>query len=197
MAASGHSSNNTTTLAAPGNQCTGQQLGGDGKAVSSPGICGRSIPDPARLNELYGQVVRLMGPGESFGEVALLQKSATRTATVVASPAPPAPLETAKILQAVESAEEQDCHNKQRDAQGVQHTNQQSISSRVSKDQVPELQGNTAAADTVGIELIRLSRSCYDATVRAVQVGSALPHMKSGGGLLPNQLQRAHQVDNV
>jgi hypothetical protein len=42
----------------------------------------------AQLAATYGGVIRVMAAGESFGELALLQKGITRTATVAAA-APP------------------------------------------------------------------------------------------------------------
>jgi hypothetical protein len=88
--------------------------------------------DPATdgccLTARFGPVIRQLGTGDSFGELALLQSSATRTATVLVAP------DTASSFT----------------ARGQQGT------------------GGAAAA---GALLIKISRSCYDATVRALQVG--------------------------
>ena len=70
-----------------------------------------------QLEQSYGPVVRLLGAGESFGELALLQRGMPQIASVAATPAAGVP----------------------------------------------------AAGD--GVTLIRISRRCYDQTVRSMQVG--------------------------
>jgi hypothetical protein len=171
MAAAGQSSSSSSSasLAVLGSQPLRQQRDGVSKVAGSPGMCGWSIPAPDSLDELYGQVVRVMVPGETFGEVALLNKSATRTATVVGTPALPASGKAA-TAQAAEIAHEQDGITRPDDAEpGVLHTNHQGRNSHVvATAELPPLEGDGV------IELIRLSRSCYDATVRAVQVGGQL-----------------------
>jgi hypothetical protein len=94
-------------------------------APSNPAADGSST---CCLTARFGPVIRLLGTGDSFGELALLQSSATRTATVLVAP----------------------------DSGG-------SLTARGQ-------QGARGAA-AAGALLIKISRSCYDATVRALQVG--------------------------
>jgi hypothetical protein len=99
---------------------------------------------PGCLTERFGPVIRTLGTGDSFGELALLQSTAVRTATVVVAP---------------DAAVE---------APGAGG---------------PADEGEVAqrAGGSGGALLIKISRSSYDATVRALQVsaGRAL-----GAGLL-------------
>jgi len=92
-------------------------------ASHAEGVAG---PGPECFTARFGPVIRTLGTGDSFGELALLQCSATRTATVmVAADSSPSNTMTESGLDA-------------------------------------------AAAS--GALLIKISRSCYDSTVRALQV---------------------------
>ena len=47
---------------------------------------GSIVLDPDTAEECYGPVIKTMLPGQSFGELALLQPNSLRTATIVAVP---------------------------------------------------------------------------------------------------------------
>lgn len=87
-----------------------------------------TLTSPGCLTARFGPVIRTLGTGDSFGELALLQSTAVRTATVVVAPDSPAA------------------------GDGEQAG---PVASR---------------GGTSGALLIKISRTSYDATVRALQV---------------------------
>lgn len=106
-------------------------------------------PTSEVLEEAYGPVVRVLGPGESFGELALLSKNATRTATVMVG-------------------DPDSCRSAAINAPGTVD------GGMAGGSQQPEAEpatGSRANAATGGAVLIRISRTCYDGTVRSLQVG--------------------------
>lgn len=118
-------------------------------------------PAPEVLEEAYGPVIRLLGPGESFGELAMLSKDATRTATViVGSPFVGTAAGEGSVL-----------GNAKEGVTVGQHPS----AALLPVEQATSSQGGAVAtggaAAASGATLIRISRTCYDATVRSLQVG--------------------------
>lgn len=94
-----------------------------------------AVVSPGCLTKRFGPVIRTLGTGDSFGELALLQSTAVRTATVVV--APDAAVEAPAV------------------AGGPAGSGEVTVQQ---------------AGGSGGALLIKISRSCYDATVRALQV---------------------------
>jgi hypothetical protein len=127
-----------------------------------PGLAHAVNPIPQQLSPeqydaQFGPVIRTLSPGESFGELALLQKGVTRTATVLVTP-----LATAEVA-AVSGA------NGQLEACAEETAG--AAAAAAAGSAVGE-QGSVAAAAAAGAGalLVRVSRSCNDATVRSLQV---------------------------
>lgn len=98
------------------------------------------------LTARFGPVIRTLGTGDSFGELALLQCSATRTATVVVAP----PCEGSDAVTTT--------------------TNTPTGLAATAPHTTAAAGGGAAAAVDSGALLIKISRACYDQTVRALQV---------------------------
>eukprot|EP00873_Tetraselmis_striata_P036443 jgi/Tetstr1/456707/TSEL_043407.t1 len=115
-------------------------VGSDGKPVKR--LLGE---DP---DSYYGPLVRVLTPGSSFGELALLQRNAQRTASVLVPPAPPSAA-------------------------------------------APE--GGEGEGEFRGVELIRITRECYDQTVNQLMTQQLAELLETLAKVEPfNALPRQH-----
>jgi hypothetical protein len=111
---------------------------------------------PEQYDAQYGPVIRTLSPGESFGELALLQKAVTRTAAVLVTP-----LVTAEVAPVSATG------------QLLEPCAEETAGAAAAGPAVGEggsVAAAGAAAAGAGALLVRVSRSCYDATVRSLQV---------------------------
>jgi hypothetical protein len=144
---------------AGGDAGSGSGLGSGSGGLRLPGLAAAVNPMPQQLSPeqydaQFGPVIRTLSPGESFGELALLQKGVTRTATVLVTPL--ATAEPAAVSSATGQLEP--CAEETADAAAA------------AGSAVGEQGSVAAAAAGAGALLVRVSRSCYDATVRSLQV---------------------------
>ncbi|KXZ43158.1 hypothetical protein GPECTOR_99g793 [Gonium pectorale] len=142
------------------------------------------VADPEEAEPLFGPVVRLIRPGQSFGELALLQRDSRRTATVITgSPAADADGAVGDDAERVRAF-----HQALKDSTDSRALG---IATRPSTGlAVGANGGGGAVGDTV--EVLVISRHTYNATVRAAQVAQ----LQSLLGFLAS-LQPFSQLDDA
>ncbi len=130
------------------------------------------------LEARFGRLVRVVGPGESFGERALLSRKWVRAATVIAGD---------PALMAMQPADGSACGGTVGD-DGQEEADKE--------DEVPLTPQSPTAATFLWppVELLRIGRSTFDAAVRSLQLAaleellSALSACKPFSGLARDQL---------
>jgi hypothetical protein len=145
------------------------------------------------LEVKHGPIIRVVQPGESFGELALLQRGGTRTATLLAEPMLPAKPSPATDSSGIPCCSQR---NEQQQQQGTRadageddkQQKQQWESTRAAVAVTAADGGDSCSTQQLPLEtgvcLIRITRPAFDAAVRSVQV-SALEGLLGFLGAVP------------